>query len=541
MQTTIKKPILTKGFWLACVTILITAGLLILVEPTGNIWQGWIAYVFLLGLGALCIQGVQKAVRANRQALTIALVSFGVRLVIGAALAVLLPVVGYQNSPEHQAGYIYTDAYFRDNQAWDLASSGDSLSTAFSGKYSGDQYGGMLALSALVYRFLSPDAHRPFLVLILNATAASLGVLCLWKATSRWFSNKTALLAAWMFALYPESVLLGSSQMREAIVIPMVAIAFFGLTEIQADKKSGWAWLLLSALIMFPIQPLVSFISFAVLLGVWFFDPHTQSTLIRRHTIFVIVILFSVFLIAMLVVSAVMASLPSLQGSGPLNVYLTWFKNNFTFQSYLLERSSGIFQSLIDSIGEQWSWLVVLVYGVAQPVLPAIVGDPTAVWVMRIIGFLRAAGWYALALFLVYGTLGVLRSREEARKNQLIWISVINWVWIVLSSLNAGGDQWDNPRYRAVLLVWQVILAAWAWEWSRQRRDAWLWRWLTVEAVFVLMFTEWYVGRYYPGIIHLDIKWMSLLTLAVCGLILIGFVIWDRLHMVKPVSRDSGL
>jgi hypothetical protein len=181
------------------------------------------------------------------------------------------------------------------------------------------------------------------------------------------------------------------------------------------------------------------------------------------------------------------------------------------------------------------------VYGIAQPVLPAIVGDPTAQVMLRVVGFLRAAGWYTLALFLIYGTLGVLRSRQETRRYQLIWISAVNWAWIMVSALNAGADQWDNPRYRAVLLVWQVLLAAWAWEWARSRKDAWLWRWLVVEIVFVALFTEWYIGRYYPGIIHLDIKWMSLLTLVVCGSILLGGVIWDRLHKIKPASRDSSL
>ena len=55
------------------------------------------------------------------------------------------------------------------------------------------------------------------------------------------------------------------------------------------------------------------------------------------------------------------------------------------------------------------------------------------------------------------------------------------------------------------------------------------------------MFTEWYVGRYYPGIIHLDIKWMSLLTLVVCGAILLSGVIWDYFQKKKPAIRDSGL
>jgi hypothetical protein len=484
---------------------------------------------------------VGKAVTATRGATKVALVAFFLRLGIGIALILLLPVFGYQDNAEHHTGYFYTDSYIRDNQAWELANTGAPLTTAFSGRFSGDQYGGMLAISAFVYRFLSPDAHRPLLIIILNAMASAVGVLCLWKATSRWFGEKTALLAAWIFALYPESVLLGSTQMREAIVIPMVAVAFFGLTEIQFGNRSGWLWIILSGLIMIPIQPLVSVISYGILLGVWFFDPGTLGALKQRRTVLISVLALSILLIAILVASSVLVNLPSLRGTGPLSVYLTWFKNNFTFQSYVLERSSGMFQSLLNSIGERWRWLIILVYGIAQPVLPAIVGDPTAQMMLRVIGFLRAIGWYALALLLIYGTFGVLRSRQEARRYQLIWISLVNWSWIILSALNAGADQWDNPRYRAVLLMWQVVLAAWAWEWARVRKDAWIWRWLVVELVFVGLFTEWYIGRYYPGIIHLDIKWMSLLTLVVCGLILLGGFIWDKLHKIKSSAGDSSL
>jgi hypothetical protein len=532
---------LNKGFWFTLAGVLIFAALLTLVDKSGHQLRGWVAYSILLGLAAVCIYGVGKAVEARQGIASVAIVAFLLRLGIGVALTLLLPIYGYQDNAEHHAGYFYTDSSIRDNQAWELANTGESLASAFSGRFSGDQYGGMLAISAFIYRFLSPDAHRPFLILILNAAASAVGVLCLWKATRRWFGEKTALLAAWIFALYPESVLLGSTQMREAIVIPMIAVAYFGLTEIQSDKNSGWLWIIISGLIMVPIQPLVSFISFSILLGVWFFDPDTLKSLQQRRTILIIVLSLSVLLVTLLVASSVLINLPSLQGTGPLSVYLTWFKNNFTFQSYILERSSGIFQSLISSIGEQWRWLIILVYGIAQPVLPAIVGDPTAQVMLRVVGFLRAAGWYTLALFLIYGTLGVLRSRQETRRYQLIWISAVNWAWIMVSALNAGADQWDNPRYRAVLLVWQVLLAAWAWEWARSRKDAWLWRWLVVEIVFVALFTEWYIGRYYPGIIHLDIKWMSLLTLVVCGSILLGGVIWDRLHKIKPASRDSSL
>jgi hypothetical protein len=34
---------------------------------------------------------------------------------------------------------------------------------------------------------------------------------------------------------------------------------------------------------------------------------------------------------------------------------------------------------------------------------------------------------------------------------------------------------------------------------------------------------------------------MSLLTLVVCGAILLGGVVWDYIHKKKPASGDSGL
>ncbi len=530
-----------KALGILLLVAIVVAILLALIDQTGQVLRGWLAYFILLGLGALGIYGVARAVGSGRHVVSAAVAAFILRLGVGVALALLLPVFGYQTSPEHQAGYIYTDAFFRDNQAWNLASSGESLTDAFSGQYTTDQYGGLLAFSAVIYRVLSLDAHRPILILIVNATLSAIGVLCLWGATRKWFGDKTALLAAWMFAVYPESVLLGSSQMREAIVIPMIAVAFYGLTEIQSHHKTGWLWILLSLIFMIPIQPLVSVISYAILLGVWFLDPATLGSPRRSHTIFVIIISIAILLVALVVVSSVLANLPSVQGKGILGAYLAWFANNFAYQSLVLETSSGIFHSLLTSIGDQWRWLAVLIYGIAQPVLPAVVGDPTAAWITRLIGFFRAAGWYALVLFLIYGTLAVIRSRAEARRYQLLWISVVNWAWIMVAAMNAGADQWDNPRYRAILVTWQVILAAWAWQWARLKRDAWLWRWLAVEAVFVGFFTEWYVGRYYPGIFHLDIQWMSLVTLAVCGSILLGGVIWDRLHKPKPAPLDSSL
>jgi hypothetical protein len=52
------------------------------------------------------------------------------------------------------------------------------------------------------------------MIVLLGAVAAACGTLLLNKAASTWFGPAVGATGAWIFALYPESVLLGSSQMR---------------------------------------------------------------------------------------------------------------------------------------------------------------------------------------------------------------------------------------------------------------------------------------------------------------------------------------
>src|SRR4030065_564285 len=186
-----KKNRLTKVFWITSLVVIILAVVLALIDGNGHWLQGFITYMIMLGLSSGSIYWVWKIVKASPRATTVAIISFSLRLSAGIALALLLPILGYQNNTEHLSGYVYTDAYIRDGQAWGVAPSGNPLSQAFSGQFSGDQYGGMLAMSAFIYRFLSPDAHRPFLILILAATVSAWGVLCLWKAAQRGFDEQT--------------------------------------------------------------------------------------------------------------------------------------------------------------------------------------------------------------------------------------------------------------------------------------------------------------------------------------------------------------
>src|SRR4030095_491066 len=89
-----------------------------------------------------------------------------------------------------------------------------------------------LAFSAFVYRNFSPDAHRPLMLVLISAFAAAFGIPFLWKAVSQVFGEKVAWASAWIFALYPESILLGASAMREPYLLTFSAIALWGFVMI---------------------------------------------------------------------------------------------------------------------------------------------------------------------------------------------------------------------------------------------------------------------------------------------------------------------
>lgn len=501
--------------------LLALGAVLAAVDGTGRWLTGWIAYALVGGLGAASLFAVWHFTGRDIPTGKIALIAVLLRLAVGISLMILLPVVGYANNTSHQSGYFYFDAAVRDQQAWELAQSGTQLWKAFSGEYSGDQYGGMLALSATIYRLFSPDAHRPWLILLLTAAAAGWGALCLGKATRAWFGETTARLAAWIFALYPEGILLGGTHMREAFVIPAVAMTCLSLAESRFNPRAWLGWLGLATALLFFFQPPAGVIALIVLAGAWFFDPYRQQSWKQ------VALYSAILLVGVILVISVWTSLPSLHKSSPLTIFFDWLQNNYKFQTHLIERSSGLVQKLFRNLGPRWEWLIILVYGTAQPVLPAVVGDLNAAWIARITGFFRAVGWYALVPLLLYGLLAALRTttRERAapskRGAQLLWLSVTAWAWVLIAAYNAGADQWDNPRYRTILLAWQALIAAWAWGWSRQHHDPWLSRWLWVEAFFIASFTEWYLGRYWlHSLPRLGLLQMVLLNLAVAALIL---------------------
>jgi hypothetical protein len=167
-------------------------------------------------------------------------------------------------------------------------------------------------------------------------------------------------------------------------------------------------------------------------------------------------------------------------------------------------------------------------YGIAQPVLPAAVADP-ATWPMRVIGILRGLGWYALLPFLLFSLRSIWKTSNKGERLAWLWLWLASWVWIIISAMRAGGDQWDNPRYRVILLLFQAALAAQAITWQRVTHDRWLGRLLAVEGIFLVLFGYWYISRY--GGLDLKIFHIFIIIAAIVVLsafILIGGWIWDR-------------
>jgi len=134
--------------------------------------------------------------------------------------------------------------------------------------------------------------------------------------------------------------------------------------------------------------------------------------------------------------------------------------------------------------------------------------------------------WYALAPLLLYAFFTVWKAAPE-EKRILLWTAGFVLVWLLISSIRAGGDLWDNPRYRVTFIPFMALLAGWgvlrAWE----RRDWWLVRWLLVEIIFLGYFTNWYFSRYFHLWKRLPF-WQNVLMISVLSAVVLGSgLLWD--------------
>jgi hypothetical protein len=279
--------------------------------------------------------------------------------------------------------------------------------------------------------------------------------------------------------------------MREPFLITFIAMSIWGFVDwFKNHNKFGWAWFAggLAGLLFF--SPGVALLVLIVTAGwYWFSGDH------RRFSWWIAVAFGFVFVVGIFLVSSVLSE-TTLSADNPYSVLTTWFYDAAKWDLYLLTESSGMVQYLLGVLPKSLHGPFLVGYGIAQPVLPANLFEPT-IAISRIIGSLRAIGWYALMPLLLYGLIAAWKSPDARERRVWLWFGFIIWIWIALVALRAGADQWDNPRYRIFMLPWQAMFAAYAWSYWRELRDRWLPRIVAVEISFLVVFSLWYLGRYY--------------------------------------------
>jgi len=494
--------------------------------------EGWLSFLAALLVGAGLLWGGWRALRgeAPRWLAWLTLGAALLRLGAGVLWYTALPVAGY-GSPAERQGYIMADAYERDRSAWDLARSDKPLWKAFAGGYrKADQYGGLLFLSALIYRYLGGESHQPLLMVIFTAAFSALAIPFTWAFTRRAWGDHAARLAAWGLALYPEAVLLGSSQMREAFMITLTSVAFYGLLLFwQEHSWRGALWLSGALGLMLPFSPpgtalaLVALVIQAMAMS----EGVSQPRLARRRGFWM-----ALGGLALLIALGLWLTWRQYAPPGttsPLGVLEFWVRKSAGYQAYLSQRASGWVQKIFDSTPEWTHVPLLLLYGVVQPFLPAAIGDLSGTALWRAIALWRALGWTMLLPFLLYAPLrawqkvnGDPKAHSMARIGRGASWAV--WGVILIASFRSGGDPWDNPRYRAMFAGLQIALAAWVWVEQRRRPDPWLRRILVGAALILAWFLPWYLRRY----LHLNwpvVDFFKTLGLGVFSTIL--YWVWD--------------
>jgi hypothetical protein len=503
---------LTAKDFLYIVPVSLVLGALFAFIQNGS----FLSFSFLFLLSIVLLKIAHTWSKGGKTLGTIIALAFFLRLTVGVTLLLGLPVFGH-NEEDDRAGYVFTDAHNRDNQAWSLAVSEHPITDAFSKKYASDQYGGLLAFNAFIYRYLSPDAQRPLMLVLVSAFFAALGVPFLWKAVSQVFEGKVAWASAWIFALYPESILLGASAMREPYLLTFSAFALWGFVElfVLTDRnRRGWAWLGLGLLGMLLVSPAVALATIIIFAG-WIYFTNEGREISWKG----ILAVAAVFILGLFILSASLNRSSQFDATSPLHVINDWLKSAVKWDAYQLERDSGWIQKIFDE-GPRWIRLpFIAIYGIFQPILPATIIHPTKpIW--TIIGSLRGLGWYAILPLLILSFGAAAGSASRKTRNLILWLSLLAWIWILLASLRGGADLYDNPRYRTILFLWQSILVGYVWVWWRETRNIWLLCVLACEIVFVLVFTQWYLSRYYHWGGQLPFAVMIGLILGLWGLIL---------------------
>ena len=207
--------------------------------------------------------------------------------------------------------------------------------------------------------------------------------------------------------------------------------------------------------------------------------------------------------------------------SNPIAMINWWINKSADWQAHLTERASGKIQAIFDRTPEWSHAYLLLVYGIAQPLLPAalVVTSQAPIW--QGIAIWRALGWTILLILLLYASVRAWTKDSTSLTRILI---VLIWLTILVASFRGGGDQWDNPRYRTTFAGLLVVVAAWGWTAQRRSRD----RVFRYALIWVILTTLWFIPWYLQREFH--IPWPvgdAFKTLGLGTTTAALFILWD--------------
>lgn len=468
------------------------------IYGSDHFWQGLPGAALLVFFSCLGIFAAWHVADKNKLVAWVMVITFLLRLLLGVGFSSWLPQYGY-DTPQQNGGYLFRDAYERDQESWGYTYNDESLLHVYKVGFDTDQYGGLLLIGAVVYRALSADFHRSVLLIIISAFLSALAVPFLWKAVKKSWAEKIAVLTVLIYAFYPDSILFTSSQMREPYVLAFSAIAFWAVQTWREHKIKSTIIFVLSSAIMMLISAKVALFVVAFLL-VWFVLVYFPPQKRVAKMAFLVGLLFGGLIIAV--------------------ASWGWLKSSASWEVLVSVQNSGWVQKIVEDLGERWQFPFLTGYGLVQPLLPAAIAEPS-ILIWKTIAIARALGWYLILPLMVFGVFSIYQEKDENKRWLILWTAIFMAVWILLSSARAGGDLWDNPRYRLAFLPWISLFIAWAWYLAQELRNGWLLRWILLIWSFVLLITHWYVGRYTDWFAPLDLK-VYFIIFGLLGLVVVG-------------------
>lgn len=462
-------------------------------DGSGTFFASLLAYLpiaILCGIVVLVVVARQKHIDLPSWLIPALVGGLLLRLLIGLLLYRALPVYGYDTNVQN-AGYVFADAFARDYDAWELVASGKTIGEIVTFQNGGDQYRGLLTLSGVIYKIVSPSMHRPLLIVLLTAVFSTIACYFTWRVARDLFDKQVAAIAVGVMLLYPDAVLLGASQMREPFIMAAIAWMFYGYTQFRASSVRAALLPFLGGVgLAVIISPPMLVLTLILIGGAWLVDQRKRV----RLPWWAWIVGLGGIVAALLITTRAWSSISGSPDTNPLQLVWWWLTEGARYQMLLLEQKSGMVQALF-SLTPEWAHVpLATLYGLVQPFFPAAVMDNTAPWIWRAISIWRGAGWFAMLPFLLYAPFAALRA--GGMQGLATYFAAAAWALALFVSYRAAGDQWDNPRYRAAFLLVYALVTGWSWMWARRSRSCWLRHTGAVVGGVTLLFLQWYAGRY---------------------------------------------